>query len=901
MPSLSFVRAALCASTILAASAFAAPVAAPSATTAPAPSPGPAQAPFSFAAAPGHLPKNVVPLDYRIAIVPDVAKRTLRGTASVDLRFDEATDTIQFNALDMRFSRVRLDGKPVRKISIDDKRQIVTVTLAAKARPGRHVLDLAYDAHIESGPRGLFAQPFQKPDGSRDILLSTQFEATDARRMFPCWDEPAFRARFTLTATVPAAWAAISNMPVKRRVVHGALATTTFERSPSMSSYLVEFTGGDMASIGTRAGATAVNVWAVRGQEQNGRQALDDARQILLDYNDYFGVAFPLPKLDAIAVPGGFQGAMENWGAITYNDQTLLLTPASTIDNRQLVFSISAHEMAHQWFGDLVTMGWWDDIWLNESFASWAAAKETDQRNPGWRVREAEDAGKEAAMRVDARLASRAVHYPVENELEPQNNADPLIIYNKGQAVLRMLEAYLGPDTFREGIRAYMKARQYGNATSTDLWNALGAASGQDIGRLARDWIEQPGFPLVSAKAECDGAGARTLTLSQSRFLLQGADPAQPRWAVPLRMRVGGGAAQSLLLAKEGQRVAAGRCDQALSLNADTDGFFRVAYDNTLLALNTRQLATLPDGDRIALLDDQWALVESGRQPLDSYLALTRAMAALGSPPNERAWNQILGALDTIERAERGTPGHAAFVAWARGVVKPVAAAIGSAPAAANTAESAGVQKLRRNLIAHLGAWDDAEAVADARRRFAAFVQDRASLAPDEQAAVLTIVAQHADAATFDQLHTIARGARNETEVRRFYPVLMRVRDPQLAAQAAAIALSPEIPPQADVLRLGLVLALAGEHPQLAWTTFTGQLDRLTAANPGNRPNVLAKTAPEVFWAGIPAATLQAWIKAHVETGMAETLTDSMQTVRFRQDEKARLVEAADRIVARRS
>jgi aminopeptidase N len=889
--SIPFVRAALCASVGLILNAFHALDAAAA--------PGPAQAPFSFAAAPGHLPKNVVPLDYRIAIVPNAEKRTLHGTESVDLMFTEATDTIQFNALNMRFSGVRLDGKPVRQVAIDDKRQIVTVTLAGKAKPGRHTLNLRYDAQIESGPRGLFAQPFQKPDGSRDLLLSTQFEATDARRMFPCWDEPAFRARFQLSATVPSKWAAISNMPVERRVVHGGLATSTFRRSPSMASYLVEFTAGDMASIGTSAGSTAIQVWAVRGQEQNGRQALEDARQILLDYNDYFGVAYPLPKLDAIAVPGGFQGAMENWGAITYNDQTLLLTPASTIDNRQLVFGISAHEMAHQWFGDLVTMGWWDDIWLNESFASWGAAKETDKRNPSWRVREAEDAGKEAAMRVDARLASRAVHYPVENELEPQNNADPLIIYNKGQAVLRMLEAYVGPDTFREGIRAYMKARQYSNATSTDLWNALGAASGQDIGALARDWIEQPGFPLVSARAECDAAGARTLTLSQSRFLLQGEDPAQPRWAIPLRMRVGVGvsgdlAPQSVLLAKDGQRVLAGRCDEPLSLNADTDGFFRVAYDDTLLGLNTRQFATLPDGDRIALLDDQWALVESGRQPLDSYLALASAM---GDHPNERAWNQILGAIDTIERFERGTPGHAAFVAWAGKLVKPVALRMGAAPAAG---ETAGVQRLRRNLVAHLGAWGDQDVVNDARRRFAAFLLDRASLAPDEQATVLTIVAQNADAATFEQLHAIARGAKNETEVRRFYPILMRVRDPQLAAQAAAIALSPEIPPQADVLRLGLVLALAGEHPQLAWTTFTGQLDRLTAANPGNRPNALAKTAPETFWSGIPAATLQSWINGHIEPGMADTLADSMRTVRFRQDEKARLVEAADRIAAPR-
>jgi aminopeptidase N len=360
--------------------------------------PGPGQAPFSFDTAPGHLPKNVVPLDYTVAIVPDIEARTLRGTESVKLMFREASATIQFNALNISFERVRFDGKPVKSVVIDKARQLASVTLASPAAPGPHTLTMSYTGKIETGPRGLFAQPFVKPDGTKDILLSTQFEGTEARRMFPCWDEPAFRSTFQLTATVPAKWAAISNMPVAQRVVHGNTATTTFQRSPKMPSYLVEFTSGDLAKISTQAGNTTINVWAVRGQEKNGAVALNDARQILLDFNEYFGYPFPLPKLDAIAIPGGLQGAMENWGAITYNDQTLLLTPTSTIDNRQMVFSISAHEMAHQWNGDLVTMGWWDDIWLNESFASWArprkptcairagasGSRKTPARRPPW-------------------------------------------------------------------------------------------------------------------------------------------------------------------------------------------------------------------------------------------------------------------------------------------------------------------------------------------------------------------------------------------------------------------------------------------------------------------------------------------------------------------------------------
>ena len=851
----------------------------------------PQQAPFSFDQAPGHLPKNVVPLDYDVAIVPDVAKRTLRGKQTVKLQFREATATIQFNALDLKFQQVRFDGRPVKSVVIDAKRQIVSVTLPKPATAGAHTLTMDYTGKIESGPRGLFAQPFVKPDGGKDILLSTQFEATDARRMFPCWDEPAFRSTFKLTTTTPAKWVSISNMPVAKRSVRGDTATTSFERSPKMPSYLVELTSGDMAKISTKAGATDINLWAVRGQEQNGAVALADARQILLDFNEYFDHPFPLPKLDAIAIPGGFQGAMENWGAITYNDQTLLLTPTSTIDNRQLVFSIEAHEMAHQWFGDLVTMGWWDDLWLNESFASWAAAKETDKRNPSWHIREQEDAGKEAAMRVDAVISSKAVHNPVVDELAPQNGADPLIIYNKGQAVLRMLEAYIGPDIFRDGIRAYMKARAYSNATSADLWNALSAASGRDIGALAHVWVQQPGFPLVSVASSCDASGARTIKLSQQRFLLQGSDPSLPQWNIPLRIRAGAdGTPQSLLLTEDGQQVAAGRCDQALSINAGADGFFRASYDAATLRTNAQQFRGLPAGDRIALLDDQWAQVEKGTQPLADYLNLA---GALGDELNERAWNQILEALATVERAERGTPGHKAYVAHASKLLKPLATRLGWRPAAD---ETAGVQRLRRSVLSRLGAWGDRDIVAEAQKRFAGFVADRNSLAPDDQSMILTIVAQNADAAAFEQLHAIAKAAANETEVRRFYPVLMRVRDPQLAVQAAAIALSPEIPSQADVVRMGLVFALGDEHPQLSWKTFTENLDALTAPNPGNRPNVLAKNTPNVYWNSIPLEQLSSWIKPHLEQGMTQTLENSLDTARFKLEQKTRLVRAANQI-----
>src|SRR5580658_10783440 len=318
--------------------------------------PAAAGAPFAFEQAPGRLPKNVVPLDYRVSVTPDLEARTIAGTESVTLRITASTATIVFNSLNEKLTDVRLDGAAVSAVASDDARELTTVTLAQPAPAGEHTLTFAYSALLETQPHGMFLQAYVKPDGSRGVLVSTKMESTDARRMFPCWDEPAFRATFELTVTVPAAWATVSNMPVAKRSVAGELATVTFQRSPKMPSYLVEFSGGDLAQLAAPAGKTTLGVWAQRGREADGAVALANAQQILSDYNDYFGYAFPLPKLDAIAVPGGFGGAMENWGAITYNEQLLLIGANSTLADRQSVFAVQAHEMAHQWNGDLVTM-----------------------------------------------------------------------------------------------------------------------------------------------------------------------------------------------------------------------------------------------------------------------------------------------------------------------------------------------------------------------------------------------------------------------------------------------------------------------------------------------------------------------------------------------------------------
>ncbi|HEX8787849.1 MAG TPA: M1 family aminopeptidase, partial [Telluria sp.] len=620
---------------------------------------------------------------------------------------------------------------------------------------------------------------------------------------------------------------------------------------------------------------------------------------ILADYDDYFGYPFPLPKLDSIAIPGAFSGAMENWGGITYTDALLLLSPASSLNDAQNVYSTQAHEMAHQWNGDLVTMGWWDDLWLNESFASWMSAKETDLRNPGWKWWEREDRDKENAMEADARVTSHPIQVHVTDELQAANAFDPTITYNKGQSVLRMLEAYLGPDTFRDGVRRYIKARAFSNATTADLWNGLSAASKQDVGALASGWTEQAGFPVVSVVSQCDAAGKRTVTLSQKRFFLRApADAAAQvgHWSVPLQVRAGAqGKAQAVLLTKNGQSVPAGSCQEPLSADAGAIGYYRVQYDAPTLAANTRAFNTLPDGDRIALLDDQWALVQSQAAPLASYLALAENM---GSDLDTRPWEQIINSLGTIEYDERGSPGHDAFAAYARSLVKPVAQKLGWDARAGETPDT---QTLRRQVIENLGVWGDTDTIAEARRRFAGFVKDPSTIAPDDQSMVLNVVALHADAATFDQLHTLAKATKDDAAQRRLYVALATARDPKLAQQAAAIALSPELPPQALQLRLAMIGTLRQEHPQLGWDTFDSHAEMLMSPFGNMAPLFEAEFVPQFFWNSLPPDKMEAWIRAHVPAEMNDYIEKGMEGARFQYSQKQELVPAADAYLAARA
>ncbi len=544
---------------------------------------------FSFDMAPGKLPKTVIPVHYAIELTPDLQKLTLAGTETVDIEVREPTAKVTLNAVNMALASAGVDDDAQRaEVSLDAATEAATLSFSQPLVAGAHRLRIVFSAKINSFGRGLFYADYPTEQGTKR-MISSQLEPADARRIFPCWDEPAFKATFALTVTVPKAFLAVGNMPVVQEdQVAPDLKRVAFAPTPKMSSYLFVLSAGELERITADADGTTVGVVTTAGKSENGRFALENAVKLLGFYNDYFGVKYPLAKLDLIAVPGGFGGAMENWGGITFFESRLLFDPSSNPDSaRRGIFSVIAHEMAHQWFGDLVTMGWWDNLWLNEGFASWMQEKAAEHFYPQWKTWLNGYGQKQYAMALDALRTSHPIQQPVADQSEAMVAFDA-ITYNKGQAFIRMLENYLGESAFRDGIRRYMAAHAYGNTTTADLWQALEAVAGKPVTAIAASFTEQEGVPLVIAETSCSGDDQR-VTLRQERFAIVPARSftgngevdglAARRWQVPIAIgEVGSAKPPQILLLDGSAEIAGGTCGEAIKVNLGDIGYYRVEY-----------------------------------------------------------------------------------------------------------------------------------------------------------------------------------------------------------------------------------------------------------------------------------------------------------------------------------
>jgi aminopeptidase N len=855
-----------------------------------------AEAAYSFDATPGRLPKTVVPHNYAIELTPDAKALTVSGTEVIDIEVREPTAHLVLNAVNMTLSEATVDDKTRSEISLDAASETATLALREPLAAGPHRLRIVFAAKINSFARGLYYADYPTAQGTKR-MISSHLEPSDARRIFPCWDEPAFKASFALTATVPANFLAVGNMPVAREeALSASQKRVTFAPTPKMSSYLFVFTTGELERITANADGVTVGVVTTSGKSEQGRFALDNAVKLLGFYNDYFGTAYPLPKLDLIAVPGGFGGAMENWGGITFFESRLLFDPTTSADSvRRGIFSVLAHEMAHQWFGDLVTMGWWDNLWLNEGFASWMQEKAAEHFYAQWKTWLNGYGQKQYAMTLDARRTSHPIQQKVNDESEALTAFDG-ITYNKGQAFIRMLENYLGEDAFRDGLRRYMAAHAYGNATTADLWQALQDATGKPVASIAASFTEQDGVPLVIAETHCAGKTQR-LSLNQERFAIVPPRTASagtsetalpPRsWQLPVRLGlVGGRDAQTVLLNGTAE-VAAGHCDEPIKVNLGDIGYYRVEYGPNDRAALVKSLETMTPEDRVDFLADGWALVQAGRTDASSYLALIGKIA----PNDQRAvWDQVIGVLAHLNHLARDRSERPDLQAYARGTLRPVFDRLGWDGAGAAEDDEA---LLRASLIRALGEFGEADIIAEAKRRFERFRQDPNSLPAALRDPVMHVVGIAADKPTHEELLALARKATATNERLRYYFALASARDPVLARETLALTLTEELP---NTIVSGVIstVASSGEQPELAWDFVQKHYDALLAKlGPSFRDSFIPNLMTN-FNDGAHIAELLQFAPAQATSGGKVMTARAVETIAIAADLKTRALPAVD-------
>src|SRR3954468_7848321 len=845
---------------------------------------------FSFDATPGKLLKTVVPINYSIELRPDAGSLALPGVEVIDIEVREPTARLTLNAVNTTFASVTVDDSAERAdVALDAAAETATFTFAQPLAAGAHRLRIEFTARINKFDRGFFFVDYPTDSGVKRLLTS-KLEPADARRIFPCWDEPAFKASFALSVRVPRHFLAVANMPVVREEpLEPNLKIVTFAPTPKMSTYLFVLTVGELERITAEADGVTIGVVATTGKAAQGKFALDSATKLLAWFNDYFGVKYPLPKLDLIAVPGGFGGAMENWGGITFFESRLLFDPATNPDSaRRGIFSIIAHEMAHQWFGDLVTMAWWDNLWLNEGFATWMATKAAEQFYPQWQSWLNGYGAKQFAMALDARRTSHPIQQPIADESEAMVAFDA-ITYNKGQALIRMLENYLGETAFRDGIRKYMADNAFGSTTTANLWQALESVAHKPVTGIAASFTEQDGVPLILAETSCSGDTQR-LTLRQDRFVIAPlkAAPLPPRnWQIPVTFGQLGAKSPEVVLLQGVTEIPAGSCGEAIKVNLGDIGYYRVEYGPTSMAALTKALPQMSPSDRVSFLADGWAMVQAGRAEPSSYLGLVENV---GVDDRRPVWDQIITVFSALNRLSRDRPERPALQRYVGAKLRPVFDRLGWDGSGSGDDDDT---LLRGSLIWTLGELGDEAIIAEAKRRFAGFLHDPQSLPAALRDSVTHVVGITADRAMYDTLLTLGRKSTVTNERLRYYFAAAAARDPALARATLDLALSDEVP---STIVTGLIgsVASSGEQPELAWDFLQKNYDALFAKQgPQFRDQFIANFMTNFSDEG-NAAELAAFAPVQVTSGGRVMAGRAQEVIKISADLKTRALPAVD-------
>ena len=783
---------------------------------------------FLVSSDPYRLPRHVIPTRYDLRLEPDLTAATFTGRVTMTLTVLQKTQTILLNATDLRITSNGIEGQQGRTIDaaveLEPSLQRARILCHQPLAPGEWRLHLSFQGTLNDQLRGFYRSTYKDTSGTVRTLAATQFEATDARRAFPCWDEPDFKAVFSTTLVVDPRLTAISNTSVVSESLEQNQKVVRFAETITMSTYLVAFVVGQLESTKPiLIGKTPLKIWTVPEKQHLAAFGQEIAVASLKFFEDYYGIPYPGDKLDLVAIPDFASGAMENFGAVTFRETALLVDPrAGTHAELGRVADVVSHENAHMWFGDLVTMSWWNGLWLNEAFATFMEMLAVDAWKPEWKRWETFSVARAAAFSVDGLWSTRPIEYPVRAPKDAEAMFD-VLTYEKGASVLRMLEQFIGPTVFRDGVRQYLRTHAYDNADTKDLWTAIGAVAHQPVPQLMNGWIFQPGFPLVTA--EMHGS---TLKLSQRRFTyLQQPEPFEELWHIPIQLRLTIGdraEEQQILLTEQEATVPMPNGVTALLVNAGGHGFYRVYHRGLLL----QQLLD-DDHDRLApierfnLVSDAWATTVAGIMPLGEYLTRT---ARFKNERDKNVWAVLLDSFSFLNRiiAPDERPSLQALV---RDRVTPAVNDLGWDP---QPGESDLVRQLRGDLLGALGRkGNDAATQQQAVERYRLYRKDPSAVDPNIVPALVSILAYIGDEVRYEEFVELYRTAATPQEERRYLFSLAMFRSPALLSRTLTKTINGEIRTQDAPFIVAATMTNVHSR-ELAWgfvKTNWDQMDRL--------------------------------------------------------------------------
>ena len=738
---------------------------------------------------PYRLYEYLKPQNYDLFLAPDIENASFSGRVVIDCVLEAQASDFRLNYTELEFSKVEIEQEGVTVESsyvLDDPNEIIEITTSTPLSPGAVKILIEFTGILNDKLAGFYKSHYRDADGNTVAIATTQFEATDARRAFPCFDEPAFKATFDISLEVEQEHLAISNgAEIAQRTLENGKKLVIFERTMKMSTYLVAFVVGRLQATEAKVvRGVPIRVVHRPGWGDMTSFAIKVAEHSLNFFTDFFGIEYPGTKMDLIAIPDFAAGAMENLGAITFREPLVVIDEATASQPElERAVDVIAHEIAHMWFGDLATMKWWNGIWLNEAFATYMEVLCCDAFEPQWKRWVSFGISKGRAQDVDALHATRPIEFPVRHPSDCQGMFD-LLTYEKGGSVLRMLERYIGIEKFRAGVSNYLRKYSYANAETTDLWDAIEEAEDAPIRSIMDSWVFQGGLPVVSVERV---QGGFKISQRPFSFIEQGEleSAIGSIWHIPVGVRSPSGSIDQKFLL-EGTSIEVASTESALIVNSHGDGYFHVQYSPEILNELKQHLGTLEEIEAFNLISDSFAFVLGDEMAIEDFFELAKAYRAAGI---------IESSIDTIIARAVGTYAKAAgsraadtVAHLAHELFGPVLEALGFTTTEGDTASQSASRRRALEILGTIG--QDQEVIAFANSEFRLDMSQEKPLDPELAASIISIVAHNGDEADYAFILDRYRNAQDPVEEQRYLSGLGAFEDPSLIDRTLALAIS---------------------------------------------------------------------------------------------------------------